>query len=162
MNLNGLPGGQSLADFLLSERIAYFEIGPVRNEGSPSETCWALCSSAEMEMWSIYGRDANGFACLIHDIEEEEQPGQVLQWLHDVTGLPVAFNSTSRMHVPTTTLDLACWLTEEIHDELPDGDDLDARADDFDNHPLAPLRESICDASGYGGDPVQHPQGASL
>ncbi|MFX4299839.1 hypothetical protein [Pseudosulfitobacter pseudonitzschiae] len=40
-------------------------------------------------------------------------------------------------------LDFTCRLTEEINDDLPDIDDEDFRDDDFDNHPLAPLREAM-------------------
>ena len=38
-------------------------------------------------------------------------------------------------------------LTEEINEDIPDGQDPDAREDDFDNHPLADLREAMVEAS---------------
>lgn len=38
-------------------------------------------------------------------------------------------------------------LTEEINEDIPDGQDPDARDDDFDNHPLADLREAMVEAS---------------
>lgn len=44
-----------------------------------------------------------------------------------------------------STLDFTSRLTEEISDDLPDPEDEDARIDDFDNHPLAPLREAMVD-----------------
>lgn len=42
-------------------------------------------------------------------------------------------------------LDFTCRLTEEINDDLPDVDAENFRDDDFDNHPLAPLREAMVD-----------------
>jgi hypothetical protein len=161
---NGIPASETLASFIASEHIVELEIAPVKDAiklcSQGSDIC--VCSPEDAQFWSIYGRTKEGFATLLHDISDQEEPGPIIQWLHDTLKLPVAFFSDrlrSRGAMPT--LALAEWLTETIHDEIPGVDDAaDFRDDDFENHALAPLRESLCLACGYNGDPIIHPEGA--
>ncbi|MBM2293769.1 hypothetical protein JQX09_17720 [Sulfitobacter pseudonitzschiae] len=159
MILNGIPASETLATFTAAQQISFLEISPVRDQSSDQDDGTDLCvtSPEDAQIWSVYGRDAAGMACLIHDIEDVTEAGPILQWLHDTTGLPVGFHSESLWIQPMKTLSLAEWLTDAIHDDLPELGSLDARADDFDNHALTPLRESLCLACGYNGDPIIHP-----
>lgn len=61
-------------------------------------------------------------------------------------GLPGVLDAQEIRKHCATPLDFTCLLTEEIADDLPDLEDEDALDDDFDNHPLSPLREAMVDA----------------
>lgn len=163
MNCNGLTANDTIQDATKREGYVALEVSPVRDSIAlcTHQTAFVLCSPEDRKIWSVYGIDALGFANLIHDCHDDEKAGPAIQWLHDVTKLPVRFYSDRhRATRDMTTLEMAEWLTEQIHDEIPGVDDAaDFRDDDFENHALAPLRESLCCACGYNGDPVQHPEG---
>lgn len=60
-------------------------------------------------------------------------------------GLPGVLDTGNLRAWHETDLDFTTRLTEEIADDLPDIDEDDFRDDDFENHPLAPLREAMVD-----------------
>lgn len=62
-----------------------------------------------------------------------------------ISGLSGVLDAGEIRHFGETPLDFCQALTEHIHDDLPDSDAEDFREDDFDNHPLAELREAMID-----------------
>lgn len=161
MIVNGIPASETLASFIASESIVILEITPLKDEGDADGTSYTICDPCNADQWSVYGRKADDTAILIHDLSDA--PGPEIQWLRDHLNLPLRFLAQSvGSHVMKSTTELAEWLTETIHDEIPGVDDAaDFRDDDFDNHALTPLRESLCLACGYNGDPIIYPEGAS-
>lgn len=73
-------------------------------------------------------------------------------------GLPGVLDAADiRIH-GATPLDICNDITFEIHDDLPDIEDPEARIDDFDAHPLTCLREAMIDACPeYSGDIPEGP-----
>ncbi|WP_271952755.1 hypothetical protein [Ruegeria faecimaris] len=165
---NNLPVGDKLDQF------EWFEIMPCRND--ESEGCAVQCEAGEVEFWSIYGRKNEGtkdapefLATAIHDAWDSKTIVKIARQIATETGKgflagDVAFGQFPRQSgqlVPVTEFtEIAEDLTFAIHEanegEIPDEDQ---RVDDFDNHPLADLREAFVDYSDYSGadqlDPYQ-------
>jgi len=147
---NNLTPGETL------DRFEAFFVAPCRDESAdPAESSIAQCLPEEKQFWSVYGVDADGAAHPVHDEDSEDAIVNALRRLIDLTGKPVLYRDPARGPTPEgTLLELADWLTMAIHDDLPALPVEDFREDDFDNHPLAGLREAVCVGSGYdGSDP---------
>lgn len=77
------------------------------------------------------------------------------------SGLPGVIDLPDlRLHAPTPLAfceDLTTHIWQNIEDEQADGD-IESRVDDFDNHPLSPLREAMVNASPeYQGEEPPEP-----
>lgn len=167
---NNLPIGYTLDQF------EWFEIMPCRND--EGEGCPVQCEAGEVEFWTIYGRKNEGTkdepefqATAIHDAWDASEIVRIARQIAMETGKgflagDVAFGQFPRRDgqlVPVTDFtELADDLTTEIHEDIwqriPHDDQ---REDDFDNNPLAPLREAFVAYSDYSGtvqlDPY-HPE----
>lgn len=145
--LREVPFGNCMS---YSQRIAYkaLTISPVRNMStSDDETDMTVCSVSEAQIWSIYGVAEDGTSEALHDEEHAEDAAKALLRFSEALGnAPVAYVDADRIIPEGPFADLQDRLAEEIHDEIPDYDNIeDFREDDFDNHPLAALREAIVD-----------------
>lgn len=113
------------------------------------------CTAEEAEFWAIFG-DLRGEFVPIHiDTSARAIVKVAAQIMHE-TGKPFSVMEVGRRRTMShpDILGLAQHMTEWIIDDLPDifdPEDEDARDDDFDNHPLAELREALVDYSDYGG-----------
>lgn len=165
ISANGIPASETLETYASTMDFTAIEIAPVRDtlHAHNSETDISVCSPEDREGWSIYGVCRLGFSIILHDCNDE-QAGPALMLIHKALRLPIRFYSDRhRQTADASPLALAEWLTEQIHDEIPGYDDAENfRDDDFDNHPLTPLRESLCAASGYAGETIIHPQETEL
>ncbi|MDT1064186.1 hypothetical protein RM190_20150 [Paracoccus sp. CPCC 101403] len=141
ITLNGLSRGGSPFDF------TGFRISPVRNESDdPDCTRIEVCEPGEHRFWLVYGYHAEAQEWwIVHDCEAGEE-GEVLARLVDLTGHLVEYRDGGKAYANTRLADLPVILADRIHDEIPRQDQPEARTDDFDNHPLIALRESILDA----------------
>lgn len=145
--LREVPFGNCMS---LTQRIAYkaLVISPVRNiSETEDETDMAVCNPTEAQIWTVYGVTQDGESEALHDEADPADAAKALLSFHEALGnAPIAYVDTDRI-VPECSFDeLQDRLTEEIHDEIPGYDNIeDFREDDFDNHPLAPLREAIVD-----------------
>ncbi len=134
---NGLANVDDLA------RFDQFQLSPVRTEhdfyGEHCEVT-TICSA---EIWSVYGHDGEEWQ-LVHDGLDEHDTGTALFQIVALTGKPIAFAATDYRLTARSLPSLAAVLTEKIHAEIPGYDDPeDFRDDDFDNHPLAAIREIL-------------------
>lgn len=135
---NGLSGSEDhLADF------EAFALCPVRTEhdfyGEHTEKT-TICGA---EIWSIYGRSGLEWR-LIHDGTEDHSAGTAIVQIVALTGKNVTFQASDYSTAETSLPALADILTSKIHDEIPGYDVPDEfRSDDFDNHPLAAIREDL-------------------
>ena len=142
---NGLSGSKdNLADF------DAFALCPIRMErdfyGEHMERS-TICGA---ENWSIYGRAGMEWR-LIHDGHEDHSVGRALVEIIATTGKSVSFQAADYSTVETSLPVLADILTSKIHDEIPGYDEPeDFRTDDFDNHPLAEIREDLVAALDRG------------
>ncbi|MFD1796877.1 hypothetical protein FQV27_18450 [Paracoccus aurantiacus] len=141
ISFNGLSAGDSPASF------RRFCVSPVRIErGNHYDEAIEVCPPAERAFWSIYGDSGQGWQ-LVHDAQDGEA-GRALLALEVATGAPVHYVDCDWRSTGGTVAGLADRLAERIHDEIPgyDGPE-DFRDDDFENHPLAELRELLLDAT---------------
>lgn len=143
--LNGKPHGDTTAEFLA--QFERFELAPVRQE----DGCCEVCGPSEAEFFSIYGRNADGEALVVHDADDAEElarvarailrafPGKAVCWFDTDTGcLP------RPDEVPALSIEeLADYISDVIFLAIPNGDDPDSRDDDFESHPLAEIREAL-------------------
>lgn len=123
-------------------------ISPVRNESdNDNETRWEVCSAENAQMWTIYGLDTDGCSIALHDeADPVDAASALLRLVEALGGASVVYADADRFIPEGSFADLQNRLAEEIHDEIPGYDNIeDFREDDFDNHPLAPLREAIVD-----------------
>ncbi|WP_170425367.1 hypothetical protein [Ruegeria arenilitoris] len=165
---NNLPKGDKLDQF------EWFEIMPCRND--ESEGCAVQCEAGEVEFWSIYGRKNEGtkdapefLATAVHDAWDASAIVKIALQIVKETGKgflagDIAFGQFPRQNgqlVPVVEFtelaeDLTIVIHEDIWGTIPQADQ---RVDDFDNHPLAALREAFVDYSDYSGsdqlDPYQ-------
>ena len=165
---NNLPVGDTL------EKYEWFTIAPVRHDESEQAT--VQCEAGWAEFWTIYGWHKDGSdeaACFVADaVHDEFNPRDIVRIARQIaneTGKGFMAGDIHYGYYPrngegpiavTDFKEIAEDLTHAIHeaneDEIPDEDQ---RVDDFDNHPLADLREAFVDYSDYSGsdqlDPYQ-------
>jgi len=137
------------------DRFNAFELSPCINDPVDGVQ---RCEANMQDFWTIYGCIPNSAEVYaLHDALNEDDAAAWLCAVSKETGKGVQFSCgrTGRLlgkMKPFTPSDLAMAMTEEIHDSIPEGDDPDTyRDDDFENHPLAPIREALCAASGAMG-----------
>ncbi|WP_054006264.1 hypothetical protein [Cypionkella psychrotolerans] len=144
-----LYNAQSGSEDHLAEFEA-FALCPVRTEhdfyGEHMEKT-TICGA---EIWSIYGRSGLEWR-LIHDSTDEHSAGTALVQIIAMTGKSVSFQASDYCTAETSLPALADILTSKIHDEIPGYDEPDEfKSDDFDNHPLAAIREDLVAALDRG------------
>ena len=163
---NNLCEGDTLAGF------AWFEIMPCRMD--ESEGGVVQCEADWAEFWAIYGRANEGtedkpeyLATAIHDVPTAFEAVRIARQIALETGKgfvagDVQFGQYPRRHGQVTPVaeftELAEDLTFAIHEDneariAPK----DQRVDDFDNHPLADLREAFVEYSDYSGSDQRNP-----
>ena len=128
---------------------------------TPGESDIQTCEAREAEIWTIYGRVMEGPAeylgYAVHDAQDEQAAVSMAVAIRDATGKGFMVGDTAHGLMPREPemefTAIAEWLTDAIHDDLPDLADDWARADDFDTHPMAGLREAFVDHSDYAGIP---------
>jgi len=132
------------------DRFDALELSPCINDPADGVQ---RCQAGEEDFWSIYGciKDSAEVYAL-HDANSEDDAAEWLCRASRETGLPVQFacewfGRLCGSGKPFQPIDLAMALTERIHEDLPDRAAEDFRDDDFENHPLAPIREAMCEAS---------------
>jgi hypothetical protein len=163
---NCLPAGDTLDQF------EWFTIAPVRHDESEEAT--VQCEAGEAEFWTIYGWHKDGAdaeACFVADAVHDEFDVQDIVRIATQISIETGKGFMAgdihygyhprRKGGPVAVSDfkeIAEDLTFAIH-EANDGDipDEDQRVDDFDNHPLADLREAFVDYSDYSGSDQLNP-----
>lgn len=133
---NGLCEGDSIFGF------SAFAVSPVLvdpNEG----VC--QCSPSAAEFFAIYGH-GNMEWNVVHDCHADDA-GRAIVQLCRQTGKTIRYRDNAQYSPDGTPADLCDYMTSRIHDEIPSYDDPESfREDDFDNHPLAALREQLVEA----------------
>lgn len=163
---NNLSKGDQLAHF------EWFEIMPCRADDSEGGT--VTCEAGEAEFWTIYGERNTGTsdnpayeAMAIHDAFNVLELVRLARLIVIETGKGFVagdvhygrFPKKYALSVPVTEFtaiaeDLTFAIYEDIECEvLPE----DRRDDDFDNHPLAELREAFVEFSNYSGSDQRDP-----
>lgn len=163
------------------EGFSAFYVAPCRNDrsqaeidGDPEGTCIVQCEPDEAEFWAIYGSAVSEEGCAwmaVHDADSPDEIVRIARQINAELGRAFFYRDEHHGCIPTfgAQLDftkIAEELTSEIHEDLPDLDADDfARVDDFDTHPLAPIREAFVTFSGFSGagngrDPYQPLEGA--
>lgn len=138
---NGLCKGDALADF------EAFCVSPVAHENGE---CIAVCDPDRAEFFAIYGFADHEWR-LVHDCLDDDAGTAIIQ-ICQATGRSIAYRDDLAGTTEGTPARLCDYLTTRIHDEIPGHDDPeDFREDDFDNHPLAPLREQLVAALEQNG-----------
>lgn len=85
--------------------------------------------------------------------EDEESAAQDVGRRHRGTNLAIRLVSVDRIFECENIDQLCEDLTEAISDDIPSIEEEDARDDDFDNHPLSPIRDALVDVSpNFGGN----------
>ncbi len=170
-----IPHDQRFNNFCegdMQEQFEWFEIMPCRNE--ESEGGIVLCEAGSAEFWGIYGRANEGtedgplyFATAVHDaitpLEAVRTARQIA--LETCKGFVAGddhvgqFPRRNGKVTPVAEFtEIAEDLTFVIHKDIeaniaPE----DHRIDDFDNHPLAELREAFVAFSNYSGSDQRDP-----
>jgi hypothetical protein len=163
---NNLCNGDTL------DRFEWFEIMPCRND--ESEGCVVQCEAGWTEFWGIYGRANEGtqdapeyLATAVHDTITALEAVCIARQIALETGKgfvagDVYFGQFPRRNGRVTPVSeftaVAEDLTFAIHEDneaniAPE----DQRIDDFDNHPLADLREACVEFSDYSGSDQRDP-----
>lgn len=154
------------------EQFEWFEIMPCRND--QSEGCTIQCDAGSAEFWSIYGRrnvgagDAPEFLALaVHDETQPITIVRIARQIAEETGKGFVAGCGDKGQYPrrngrvvpvTDFCEIAEDLTMAIHEDIEaDTPEEDRRVDDFDNHPLAELREAFVDFSSYSGSDERNP-----
>lgn len=133
---NGLCEGDSIFGF---SAFAVFSVLVDPNDG----VC--LCRASAAEFYGIYGY-TNEEWNVVHDCHADDA-GRAIVQLCRQTGKTIRYCDDEQYSPDGTPADLCDYLTSRIHDEIPGYDDpKDFREDDFDNHPLADLREQLVEA----------------
>lgn len=143
--LREVPFGNCMSP---SQRISYkaLVVSPVRNMSTnEEETDMTVCIAADAQIWTVYGVTEDGTSEALHDEEHAEDAATALLRFSEALGnLPVIFACAEHRVPEGPFAELTDLLAEIIHDEIPGYDDPeDFRDDDFDNHPLAALREAV-------------------
>ncbi|MEM8976181.1 MAG: hypothetical protein AAGD43_29285 [Pseudomonadota bacterium] len=163
---NCLSSGDTLTKF------EWFELVACRND--ESEGCVVQCEASWAEFWSIYGRSNEGtkeqpeyLATAIHDASTPLAAVQIARQIAIETGKGFVAGDNHFGHFPRLSRDvfpavefsgIAEDLTFAIHEDIEDTiPEEDRRVDDFDNHPLANLREAFVEFSDYSGSDERDP-----
>ncbi|MCF6328643.1 MAG: hypothetical protein L3J02_02425 [Henriciella sp.] len=154
------------------ERFEWFEIMACRSDGS--EGCIVLCEAGRAEFWGIYGRANEGtdddplfLATAVHDAVTPLEAVRIARQISLETGKGFVAGDTHFGQFPRCNgnvtpvaafIGIAEGLTFAIHEDnevkiAPE----DQRMDDFDNHPLAELREAFVEYSDYSGGDQRDP-----
>lgn len=163
---NNLGDDQSLDHF------EWFELVACRHD--ESEGGIVQCEAGWAEFWGIYGRSNHGtkeepeyLATAIHDEFDPLEAVRIARQIAIETGK--GFNAGDMQHgffprladqlKPATDFtEIAEDLTYAIHADIDlTGDDEDQREDEFENHPLAELREAFVEFSSYSGSDERDP-----
>lgn len=155
-------------------RFEWFELVACRND--ESEGCVVQCEAGEVEFWGIYGRANEStaeqpeyLATSIHDAWTPLEAVRIGRQIALETGKGFVAGDNYFGHFPRLARDvqpaveftviaedLTFAIQEDIEDTIAKAD---RRDDDFDNHPLAGLREAFVAFSDYSGsdqlDPYQ-------
>lgn len=154
------------------DKFDWFEIMPCRTD--ESEGCVVQCEAGWAEFWSIYGRQNVGagdapeyLAFAVHDAFQPKEIVQIARQIAEETGKGFVAGCADLGQYPRRNgrvvplndfceiaEDLTFAIHENIENETPEED---RRVDDFDNHPLAELREAFVDFSSYSGSDEQDP-----
>ena len=153
-------------------RFEWFELMPCRND--ESEGGVIQCEAGSAEFWSIYGRANEGtetdpayLATAIHDAFTPLEAVRIARQIALETGKGFVAGDIHNGQFPrrggrvtpvSDFTELAQDLTFAIHEDnehkIPAEDQ---RTDDFDNHPLAELREAFVEYSDYSGSDQRDP-----
>ena len=154
------------------DRFGWFEMMPCRND--ESEGGIVQCEAGMAEFWGIYGRANEGtedqpeyLATAVHDVLTPLEAVRIARQIALETGKgfvagDIRFGQFPRRKARVTPVveftELAEDLTFAIHEDIeaqivPE----DQRVDDFDNHPLAELREAFVEFSDYSGSDQRDP-----
>lgn len=152
IEFNCQPLGDDTEAFLTA--FESFLICPCRNVGDDDDTEIERCEVGWEEFWSIYGVGPDGLSVAIHDAYDEEAIVRAARQIH--LALPdrawrVELPETGWMGPSANFVEIAEDLTTAIWQDLDEIVDADQRADDFDAHALAGLRESFVEFSDYAG-----------
>ena len=154
------------------ERFDWFEIMPCRND--EPEGGVVQCEAGRAEFWGIYGCANEGaeesplyLATAVHDAITPLEAVRIARQISLETGKGFVagdeqIGQFSRRNGKVTPVvaftEIAEDLTFVIHEDI---DALvtseDQRMDDFDNHPLAELREAFFEYSDYSGSDQRDP-----
>ena len=164
---NSLGNDQTL------DRFEWFELVACRHD--ESEGGIVQCEAGSAEFWGIYGRSYEGtgdapeyLATAIHDAVTPLEAVRIARQIAVETGKGFVAGDTEVGYYPKR-IGIGIWpvnefteiaedLTMAIHEQLDDTiDDADRRDDDFDNHPLAELREALVEFSDYSGSDQRDP-----
>ena len=154
------------------ERFEWFEIMPCRND--EPEGGIVLSEARRAEFWGIYGRTNEAtedsplfLATAIHDAITPLEAVRIARQISLETGKGFVagdeqFGQFPRRNSKVTPVveftEIAEDLTFTIHEDIEaKGTSEDQREDDFDNHPLAELREAFVDYSDYSGSDQRDP-----
>ena len=163
---NNLCAGDTL------ERFDWFELVACRND--ESEGCVTQCEANWAEFWSIYGRANEGakdgpeyLATAIHDAVTPLHAVRIARQIAFETGKGFVAGDAQFGQFPRRNgrvepviefTEIAEDLTFAIHeDNAGQIADEDRRADDFETHPLADLREAFVEYSNYSGSDQRDP-----
>ncbi|MDG2259487.1 MAG: hypothetical protein P8L68_13445 [Paracoccaceae bacterium] len=174
--LKEIPAHQRFNNFCEGETLArftWFEIMPCRMD--ESDGGFVQCEADWAEFWGIYGRSNEGtddrpeenLATAIHDTPTAYEAVRIARQIALETGKgfvagDVQFGQYPRRKGQVTPVaeftELAEDLTLAIHEDneariAPE----DQRVDDFDDHPLADLREAFVEYSDYSGSDQRNP-----
>jgi len=154
------------------DRFEWFEIMPCRN--AEPEGGIVQCEAGRAEFWGIYGRANEGtgdepffLATAVHDAITPQEAVRIASQISLETGKgfvagDIHFGQFPRRGGKVKPVadftELAEDLTFAIHEDIeaniaPE----DQRVDDFDNHPLAELREAFVEYSDYSGSDQRDP-----
>ncbi len=154
------------------EHFEWFEIMPCRTDKSEGGS--VQCAAGCAEFWSIYGHANEGgegrpeyLATAVHDASTALEAVRIARQIAIETGKGFVAGDTHFGQFPRRNgrvtpviefTEIAEDLTFAIHDDneaeiAPQ----DQRIDDFDNHPLADLREAFVEFSDYSGSDQRDP-----
>lgn len=165
---NNLSEGDTL------DKFEWFELVACRTDESDG-VC--QCEAGWSEFWGIYGRSNEGteeepeyLATAIHDAWSPLEAVQIARQIAIETGKGFIAGDNHFGHYPRRSgkivpvkdfTEIAEDLTYAIHEDNEESiEEEDRRDDDFDNHPLAALREAFVDFSNYSGSDQLFPYDA--
>lgn len=154
------------------ERFEWFEIMPCLN--AEPEGGIVLCEAGRAEFWGIYGRANEGtedeplyLATAIHDAITPLEVVRIARQISLETGKGFVAGDDQVGQFPRRNgkvtpvaafTGIAEDLTFVIHEDIEaKATSEDQREDDFDNHPLAELREAFVEYSDYSGSDQREP-----
>lgn len=154
------------------ERFEWFEIMPCRND--EPEGGIVQCEAGRAEFWGIYGRANEGteddplsLATAVHDAITPLEAVRIARQISLETGKGFVAGDDHVGQFPRGNgkvtpvaefTEIAEDLTFTIHEDIEANiAPKDRREDDFDNHPLAELREAFVDYSDYSGSDQRDP-----